>query len=115
MLCQPFHQRQVVGQPPEVDHRQVGVAVDQTRHEHAAAAVDDLRSVRGRPVRHRPQRGNLSAADLEPAGGVLCEVAVHRHDMRVGEQRMCGLCSLHGSILAAPLRGVTICCPCAMS
>ncbi len=42
VLVEPLHQGQVVGQPPEAGHGQVGVGVDETRHDEAARGIEGL-------------------------------------------------------------------------
>jgi len=41
MMMEPVHERQVVRQAPEADHRQMRMRVDQPRQDQAAAGVDD--------------------------------------------------------------------------
>ena len=92
---QPHVQAQVVGQAAQQGHRRVAVRVDQPRHQHLAAAVDDLGRRELRPqLGFGPDRGDVIALHRDRAGFVLGQRRVHGQDDGVGEeQRGSGLTS----------------------
>ena len=105
---QPGLERQVVGQAAEERHRQVGVGVDQPRHEDAAAGVDHVRGAGGgghrtdlvyqRAPHPEPPRGdNLEGRVAGQDPGVQDEGVVHYRLSEAGLRR----------VPARPSRGVS--------
>ena len=83
VVVQPFLQFQVVSIAAQNGHRQVRVAVDEARHEHHAAAVDDgLRLLLGRFF---PEIADLSVRHAEKAVRPDGHPVVHRDDGNMGE------------------------------
>ena len=85
---QPHVQAQVVSQAAQQGHRRVAVRVDQPRHQHLAAAVDDLgcRELAAQ-LRFGPDRGDVIALHRDRAGFVLGQRRVHGQDDGVGEEQ----------------------------
>ena len=83
IVVQPFLQFEVVRVAAQNRHRQMGVAVDQARHEHHAAAVDDgLRLLLGRFF---PEIADLSVRHAEKAVRPDRHAVVHGDDGNMGE------------------------------
>ncbi len=66
VVVEPGHQGQVVGQSPEKDHGQVGMGVDQARHDQTPRGVNGLPGL-GEGVRPGagPDKGDLSVQDAD--------------------------------------------------
>ena len=83
VVIQPLLQFEVVRVAAQNRHRQMGVAVDQARHEHHAAAVDDgLRLLLGRFF---PEIADLSVRHAEKAVRPDRHAVVHGDDGNMGE------------------------------
>ena len=83
VVIQPLLQFEVVRVAAQNRHRQMGVAVDQARHEHHAAAVDDgLRLLLGRFF---PEIADLSVRYAEKAVRPDRHAVVHGDDGNMGE------------------------------
>ena len=79
MFIEPLLQRQIIGQTAKQRHGQMGMGIDQARHDNAPSGIEGLCGS-GQPLigRRRPNLFDLALLDGDSTFGDHRKVLVHR-------------------------------------